>query len=96
MSPERVAAVVERYGTIRSLWESFRHSMMEEALQIAAAATEDNTRNAVSSQRAKGKKQASQIVKAELMLAELGHGRRRIGPELSKRVFNLFTDVVYD
>lgn len=100
MSPERVAAVVERYGTLRSLWESFRHAIIEEATQLAAesgaAASISNRGRANPAQRAGGKKKKTQVVKAELMLAELGHGRRRIGPELSKRVFHLFVDVVYD
>lgn len=101
MSPERASAVVERYGTLRSLWESFRHAVIEEATQLAAesagAATSISNRGQVNpAQRAGGRKKKTQAVKAELMLAELGHGRRRIGPELSKRVFHLFVDIVYD
>jgi hypothetical protein len=88
MSPERVSFVVERYGTLRGLWEAWREAEIEEERGYRREAEEAT----VNGRKGKGR---SRVVKAELMLAELGKGRRRVGKELSKKVYHLFTDDVY-
>lgn len=93
MSAERVSFVVEEYGTIRALWEAFRQARMDEERAILAEAAE---RIALVGHSNKGKSKKSDIVKAELLLADLGKGRRRIGKELSSKIYDLFMKDQYD
>lgn len=88
MTPERVSFVVDQYGTLRGLWEAFREAEAQEEILLRLEA-ENATNNG---KKGKGK---SQVPKAELMLAEVGPTYRKIGKELSKKVYRLFTDDVY-
>lgn len=89
MSAERASFVVEEYGTMRGLWEAFRQASIQEELMLR----QETEIAAASGKKGKGK---SKVPKAEFMLAELGRGRRKIGKELSKKVYHLFTDDTYN
>lgn len=93
MSAERVSFVVDEYGTIRALWEAFRQARIEEERMIMAEA-EERVAHIGNSNGTRPKK--SDIVKAELLLADLGKGRRRIGKELSSKIYDLFMKDQYD
>lgn len=89
MSPERASFVVEQYGTLRGLWDAFKLAEDQEEILLRREAEKVRA----DGKKGKGK---SQVPKAELMLAELGKGRRRVGNELSKKVYRLFTDDIYE
>jgi hypothetical protein len=88
MGVERASFVVERHGTFRGLWEAWRDAEIQRE-RIYRRKAEEAT---VNGRRGEGR---SKAVKAELMLAELGKGHRRVGKELSKKVCHLFTDDMY-
>ena len=91
LSAEKVSLIIETYPTPRSLWQAFR----------AATATEERQRiqeemAGGSAQKGKGKK--NQIEPANLLLTRLPAvgARKKIGPALSKKVYDQFIQLQYD
>ncbi|KAJ7636921.1 hypothetical protein FB45DRAFT_907731 [Roridomyces roridus] len=98
MSPEKVGAVIERWGTPRELWEAFRDAQKEEdkARRIEAAEQEAAARGPA---KGKGRKKKSNVLEAQLMLQGVGGaegGMRAIGPTLSMKLYELFMAMEYD
>ncbi|KAJ7636918.1 hypothetical protein FB45DRAFT_1025012 [Roridomyces roridus] len=95
MSPEKVGAVIERWGTPRELWEAFRDAQKEEdrLRRIEAAEQEAAARGPA---KGKGRKKKSSV--PELMLQGVGGaegGMRAIGPTLSTKLYELFMAMEY-
>ncbi|PVF97827.1 hypothetical protein CPB86DRAFT_785467, partial [Serendipita vermifera] len=93
MSPEKASVVVDTYGTLRHLWEAFRQAELETRMSIHGTwpSMAEDTPNSVNITQQR--KKTSQ--RPELLLADLGKGRRRIGDSLSRKVYHLFMDDVY-
>jgi hypothetical protein len=86
--------VVERYSTLRGLWEAFKGAERRERIMGSGKVEgrELNTAN----KRGKGRPKKSRVERAESMLKVLGKGRRRIAKELSAKINRLFTDDLDD
>jgi crossover junction endonuclease MUS81 len=89
LSEEKIAALIERYPTPRSLYEAFL--AVEEnqtSLEVPVLSK--------ASGRGKGKAKIGPL-SPELALTELGdEGRRKIGPALSKHIYDVFMNHSYD
>jgi hypothetical protein len=93
MSPEKASLVVERYGTLRYLWEAFRQAELEGRMSIQVS--QSSMTVGISSLVKQRKKFTTATQPAELLLTGLGKGRRKIGDSLSKKVYHLFMDDIY-
>jgi hypothetical protein len=91
LSGEKTARIIDKYPTVRSLWEAFR---VAEAVERdgreaeAAAASQGN--------KGEGRKKST-VPQAKAMLCELeASGRKRIGPVLSRNVYRLMRANAYE
>ncbi|QRW00213.1 DNA excision repair protein ERCC-4 [Ceratobasidium sp. AG-Ba] len=91
LSEEKIAALLEHYPTPRSLYQAFKEAE-ERRLDWEDSAPAQGTGTG------KGKKVTKSVVPApEMMLAELGgQGRRKIGPALSKLIYDVFMSPTYE
>ncbi|KAG8679660.1 Crossover junction endonuclease mus81 [Ceratobasidium sp. 394] len=91
LSGEKIAALIEFYPTPRSLYEAFKEAEEKQS------SWQDPTASQTSG-KGKGKKAAkSGAPTPEMMLAELGgQGRRKIGPALSKHIYEVFMAHAYE
>ena len=93
LSAEKAAVIINKYTTIRSLWEAFRVAEAVERCKREEAAT------AASSQenKEKGRWKKSTVPLAKAMLCDLeASGRQRIGPVLGENVYRLMRASVYE
>lgn len=93
LSEEKIAALIVHYPTPRSLFEAFKEA--EEKLSKWEDSASAQTETAVG--KRKGKAKQASAPSPELMLTELGGtGRRKLGPALSKVIYEVFMDNNYD
>ncbi|CAE6433570.1 unnamed protein product, partial [Rhizoctonia solani] len=86
LSEEKIAALLEHYPTPRSLYQAFVDSERHQSTQLSSAGSE----------KGKGKHKTTSSPPA-LMLSELGgRGRNKIGPALSKHIYEIFMDSEYE
>ncbi|KAJ1310378.1 hypothetical protein OPQ81_007116 [Rhizoctonia solani] len=90
LSEEKIAALLEIYPTPRSLYEAFLDAEERNSMQL----------NQESGQVGLGKRKGKSKTTStgpELMLAQIGgKGRRKIGPALSKYIYEIFMDSEYE
>ncbi|CAE6400567.1 unnamed protein product [Rhizoctonia solani] len=88
LSEEKIAALLESYPTPRSLYEAFLDAEKHHSAQL------NQELGQVGPGKGKGKGMRNTKVaptEPELMLSELGgKGRRKIGPALSKHIYEIF------
>ena len=93
LSEEKIAALIEHYPTPRSLFEAFREA---ETRQLRRKALTSSQGEPIDS-KGKGKAKQDDAQSPELMLTELGGvGRRKLGPALSRLIYEVFMDHEYD
>ncbi|KAF8610500.1 hypothetical protein BDV93DRAFT_601499 [Ceratobasidium sp. AG-I] len=86
LSEEKIAALLEHYPTPRSLFEAFREAEAAMSSQPEPAAS-----------KGKGKAKQAGAQSPQLILTELGGvGRRKLGPALSRVIYEVFMDHKYD
>ena len=95
MSAEKAAGIIDKYTTIRSLWEAFR---VAEAVEQEGKRREEEAAAAwTQGNREKGRRKNSNVPLAKAMLCDLeASGRKRIGPVLGEKVYRLMRANVYE
>ncbi|CCO26078.1 crossover junction endonuclease MUS81 [Rhizoctonia solani AG-1 IB] len=87
LSEEKIATLLEHYPTPRSLYEAFIDSERHHLAQL------DREPNSARPLKGKAKDKMTSTSPA-LMLSELGgRGRKKIGPALSKGIYEIFMDL---
>jgi crossover junction endonuclease MUS81 len=90
LSEEKIATLLEHYPTPRSLYEAFIDSERHHLAQL------DREPNSARPLKGKAKDKMTSTSPA-LMLSELGgRGRKKIGPALSKGIYEIFMDLEYE
>jgi crossover junction endonuclease MUS81 len=95
LSEEKIAALIEHYPTPRSLYEAFIEA--EEKGLTRADNEESQIKSGDFSGKGKKKAKTTSAQLPEFLLTELGDGgRRKIGPALSKHVYEIFMGYEYE
>ncbi|CAE6476656.1 unnamed protein product [Rhizoctonia solani] len=91
LSEEKIAALLEHYPTPRSLYDGFLNAEKQHSMQPSQAL------GRVVPRLGKGRRTEASSTTPELMLFELGgKGRKKIGPALSKHIYEIFMDLEYE
>lgn len=91
-SAEKVAKMLEMYETPRALWVAFQEAELVELVELEREAAE------AEQGKGKGRQKKSKAPLAKHLLVRMTadvSGRRKIGPALSEKLYNLFRAEVY-